>query len=222
VPQGGLATARGPAGREVSQSNCSVGSRKRKKKALKEKEQLVSSEAVRRLSAAALVANRIHSETLVLINLYAHNTEEYGRAIDHAWTMRSVLYFLYEVTGGPPAKRKRTVSVVVGNEPPLEVPEDNDENDQREAAPVHHDSQDLQTAVHDTIMRLYAPLHRDANVPPLSREGVPGDALQEIATHIAASINTDIQRHYWKRQVAHIKLRDGCTKKEAHSGTYSE
>jgi hypothetical protein len=52
-------------------------------------------------------------------------------------------------------------------------------------------------------------------MPVGSRKGIPGNALQEIASHIAAAINTNIVRHFWKRQVTHIALREGCSKKEA-------
>ena len=41
----------------------------------------MSNEAARRIGAAALVADRIHRETLVLINLYARDAEEQKRVI---------------------------------------------------------------------------------------------------------------------------------------------
>ena len=212
------------AGRKASNSNPSNGSgaSSRKRKKGEEEEHQVSNEAARRLSAASLVADRIHRETLVLINLYARDAEEHRRAIDHPWTTRTVMQFLYAVTGGIPQKRRnRATSIVVGDIEMLDEHEDKDNGDDEAAAataaPIYHDSHDLQTAVQDAFTRLYAPLHRDADAPPLSREGMPGNALEEMATRIAASINTNIQRHYWKRQVAHIMLRDGCKKKEAHT-----
>ena len=208
--------------RLVGASNGSGSSSKKRRKELMEEEHQVSSEAARRISTVALVADRIHRKTLVLINLYARDAEEQKRAITHAWTKRVVLSFLYAVTGGIPKKRNRATAIVVGDEEMLDEHEDKDNDEEEEeaaagATPIYHDLHEVQTAVQDAFTRLYAPLHRDADAPPLSREGIPANALEEIATRIAASINTNIQRHYWKRQVKHVMLRDGCKKKEARA-----
>ena len=63
--------------RKASNGNACCG--KKRKKALEEEG--VSNEAARRIGAAALVADRIHRETLVLINLYARDAEEQKRVI---------------------------------------------------------------------------------------------------------------------------------------------
>ena len=44
----------------------------------------------------------------------------------------------------------------------------------------------------------YDPLRKVADLPALSREGVPGHALEEIAKLLAASINTNITQHFPK------------------------
>ena len=65
----------------------------------------------------------------------------------------------------------------------------------------------ISIAIHDVFTRLYDPLRRASGMSNVTRAGTPGNALQEIASHIAAAINANIQRHFWKRQVAHIRLR---------------
>ena len=72
----------------------------------------------------------------------------------------------------------------------------------------------LRTAIRDVYARIYKPLLVAANAPALSRSGMPYNALEEIATCIAASINTNIKQHYWKRQVTYIKLRDEIRTKQ--------
>ena len=47
------------------------------------------------------MADRIHRDTLVLINLYARDAEERGQQlVVHTWNMRVVMLFVYAVTGG--------------------------------------------------------------------------------------------------------------------------
>lgn len=205
-------------------------------------EQELSEEAARRLAAAALVADCIHRETLVLINLYARDLEEHKKAIEHAWTKKTVMLFLYEVTGGIPSPRKRKSTVAEEDVPMEGIDEEEDitEDDVLMEDVVNNDDAlleeeevlaegiapqaamspeelALRTAIRDVYARFYKPLLVAANAPPLSRSGMPSSALEEIATHIAASINTNIKQHFWQRQVVHIKLREKCTKKEAHA-----
>jgi hypothetical protein len=176
----------------------------------------VNAEAVRRVAAAALVADCIHRETLVLINMYARDAEERSQVIGHPWNMRVVLRFLYAVTGGQPRKRGHAPADH-GDDAEAEEDEEDDAPDVTVKPQTAPPLDAIAVSVQEAFTRLYEPLRRASGLPPLSRKGMPGNALQEIATRIAASINTNIQRHFFRRQVAHIRLRSGCTKAEARA-----
>jgi len=158
----------------------------------------MSEEAVRRLAEAALVADHIHCDTLVLINLYARDAEERGQQlVAYAWNMHVVMLFVYAVTG-------RVSKQQVDAPAP---PEDGEEDTPDIKPQASTALRTISIAIHDVFTRLYEPLRRASGMTSVTRAGIPGNALQEIASHIAAAINTNIQRHFWKRQVQHIRLR---------------
>jgi hypothetical protein len=66
-----------------------------------------------------------------------------------------------------------------------------------------------------TWKELYKPLRETSTLPAKERTNKLNNALKELATHMAASMNTNIQMHFFKRQCKYLRLKHDLNKEDA-------
>jgi len=73
----------------------------------------------------------------------------------------------------------------------------------------------LSKEMKDLIKDHYLPLRQEIGLELEKRDGIPSNALSELATAIATSINTNVKMHFFSRQLKYIQLKYGLSKKDA-------
>jgi hypothetical protein len=136
--------------------------------------------------------DRITTETYHLINLLLRHRYEQDpdNFTEQKWTRDRVLLYMCAVSK-PEPKPDANVAAMLDSDV------------------------DTATSVREFCRQHYMPLR--GNLEPPDRTGLPGNALQEVATRIAASIETNIREHFFRRQLHNIFWRE-CIPNQA-SGT---
>jgi len=65
------------------------------------------------------------------------------------------------------------------------------------------------------VKKIYDETRQSYNLPSISRKDISGNPIKELINHLVASIETNIQLHFFKRQLRYIMLRDNLDKKDA-------
>jgi len=64
------------------------------------------------------------------------------------------------------------------------------------------------------VKKIYDDTRQPYNLPSISRKDISGNPIKELINHLVSSIETNIQLHFFKRQLRYIMLRDNLDKKE--------
>ena len=166
-------------------------------------------EMQRRVHALVPVVGDIATTTMQVVGLMERIENEKEPNREHRpWTKDRVLQIMYGVCeGGDKSHKERMV-----NDAALGAKEEEEETDhappaakedkntcKRKATHLSKEEKDAEVLKARRVRREhYDPLRNGLEMPALSREGVPGHALEEIANLLAASINTNISRHFPK------------------------
>lgn len=189
-----------------------------------------SDEISRRLQAASERMDEIQRRVYELLGIYIRHPELFNEKlpIAHHAVIRGFIYAVTSLRGNntpntaalrqSPRERKLNPRYVHEPDSDDEVDtevrdDDQDEEDitDREYKNFYQDALQIATKL---VHERYLPLRRKDNLELIDRSGIPGGALVELANHIAASIKTNIERHFWQRQRQHLQLRDAISKKD--------